>query len=130
MKKCKIAAQTPCEKEICCFECEEKDSCNDRCGYSTSEGCDNLIDTDAMDETKAIEKFQEEKKDLITQIARFKKQMDEMENQKKELHEQLEKAMELYGVKSIVTGDIRITYTAAHTSKKFSFTAAFAIASA
>ena len=117
MKKCKIANQTPCGKTICCFDCEEKDSCNEKCGYSTFEGCENLIEDE-----EGIKKFQTEQIALINQIADFEEKAKKMEAQKKALRENLKNAMELYGVKSFKNDKITITYVAETISNKFSST--------
>ncbi len=114
MKKCKQKSE--CGKNICCFECEEKNSCGTACVNPTNENCENLID----DTEGALAQFKTEHVELIKKIATFKITMDSMKQQEKELHEQLEKAMELYGVKSFVNENIRITYVEAHTQNKFS----------
>ena len=59
MKKCKQKSE--CGKNICCFECEEKNSCGTACVNPTNENCENLID----DTEGALAQFKTEHVELI-----------------------------------------------------------------
>lgn len=113
MKKCKQVVE--CGKNICCFECEEKDSCDKACANKTFENCENLVEDE-----NGLEKFKTEQMALINQIVEFEETAKQIEKQKKDLRENLKKAMELYGIKSFKNDKITITYVAETVSNKFS----------
>ena len=45
MVKCKqaIAAASECEKDICCFDCDEREGCMYACCMDSSEGCTEVL---------------------------------------------------------------------------------------
>lgn len=111
MFKCKEAVDAACGKNCCCFECEERNTCNDVCEsielkkYKEPSECSEAFEegTDlVVFETKAAAVIQE-----IASIANQKKVLDE---QDKEMRAELERVMDLYGVKSFENDIIKISY--------------------
>ena len=107
MTKCKQAIEnpTPCGKDICCFECEDKDVCEDVCSSVSSEECpDAVLEENQMTIFKsAVSGITQ----VISNIAKEKKRLDEED---KKMREELEHAMESYGVKSFENEFIKMTY--------------------
>lgn len=109
MKLCKQAAQTDCGKNICCFECEQKETCDLACQFKSNEGCEN-----AYDEETALQEFNKDNNAvaIMKQIAAISKQKKELEDQEKKVRESLEAAMEQYGIKSFDNDILKVTYVA------------------
>lgn len=113
MMLCKEAIENPttCGKTCCCFECEEKDTCKDVCtsvsALESAEGCPDL-----MAEENQLATFQSKMLTVFQTIANISKQKDELEEQDKQMREQLKDAMEKYGVKSFENELVKVTYVA------------------
>ena len=108
--KCKVEnAECPHDLDICCGICGFKDNCGNVCPVCNvnPEKCE-----EAEVITDELTQFQSSVPDTIgkiTQLIKMKKQMDEQE---KQLKEQLVKAMEHFGVKSFENDQIKMTYVA------------------
>lgn len=108
---CRDSAVETCPKNlnICCYTCEDRKTCNASCvaGVDDCETCSKAeVITDELIQFKsAVPKTIQQ----ITQIVKMKKQLDEQE---KQLKEQLVKAMEAYDVKSFENDVIKMTYVA------------------
>jgi hypothetical protein len=111
MKKCKIAIENPtdCGKNICCFECEDKENCPDSCSL-----LDNLKSSDECEEAFSSENelivFEEKAITIMQSIANIATQKVALEEQDKLMRRELETAMEQYGVKSFENDILKITY--------------------
>ncbi len=108
MIKCKQALNggAACGKEICCLECEKKEGCEDVCTYLKAD-CE-----DAIQEENALSALKNDKADVIKAVASLAIQKKVIEEQEKAMRVQLVAAMEKYGVKSLDTPDVKITYIA------------------
>lgn len=115
MMKCKQitsgeAATPTCGKNICCLECDRKDSCGEVCTSvkdGTAEGCE-----DAFSEESALVTMKKDSAKVIKAIADITIQKKKLEEQEKEMRAQLVKAMEQYGVKKFDTEEVTFTYVA------------------
>lgn len=109
MKLCKQAAQTDCGKNICCFECDKKETCDLACQFKSNEGCEN-----AYDEETALQEFNKDNNAvaIMKQIAAISKQKKELEEQEKQVRTSLEAAMEQYGIKSFDNDILKVVYVA------------------
>lgn len=113
MIKCKQAMENPttCGKSICCFECENKETCIDACSsvdvLKSSSECE-----DAIAEENQVVVFESKAASVIQAIKDIAVKKDELEKQDKEMRKQLETAMEQYGVKSFENEFIKVTYVA------------------
>lgn len=111
MKKCKQAIEnpTPCKKDICCFECEEKTNCGDVCSsvgsLKSSDGC-----PDAFTEENQVVVFESKAASVIQAIKDIATQKAALEEQDKKMRKELESAMEQYNVKSFENEFIKVTY--------------------
>lgn len=105
MIKCKQAMESSaCGKVCCCLECEERESCKDVC-TELSPDCE-----DAFSEETALATMQTEAAGIIKSIAALTLQKKQIEEQEKKMKEQLQKAMEKYGVKSFENETVKFTY--------------------
>ncbi len=107
MIKCKQAMESSaCGKVCCCLECEEKENCKDVCN-ALSPDCE-----EAFTEETALATMQTEAAAIIQGIADLTIQKKKLESQEKKMKEQLQKAMETYGVKSFENNCVKFTYVA------------------
>lgn len=112
MTKCKVAADATCGKTCCCLECEEKDICQDICAFvkdkkiTSAEDCEN-----AVADGDALVAFESNTLAVIQAIKDISLKKKELEDQDKKMRDELEAAMEMYGVKSFENDIIKITYT-------------------
>lgn len=106
--KCKVAADCPMNLDICCGTCSFKRNCGNACPVDTDpEKCPEAeVITEAL---TAFKSAVPETIKKITTLIKLKKQMDEQE---KQLKEQLVKAMEAYGIKAFENEIIKMTYVA------------------
>lgn len=108
---CKVAEDScPLGLHICCGTCDQADTCSGCCtsiGYQNPHTCvDAEVITDEVTQFKSAVPDTIQK---ITILVNMKKQLDEQE---KQLKQELVKAMETYGVKSFETDTIKMTYVA------------------
>lgn len=104
------AATPTCGKNICCFYCDRKGSCEEACGDAK----DGLAQDcpDAFDEETALLTMKKDAAAVIKEIAALTIQKKKIEDQEKEMRAQLVKAMEQYGVKKFESDSVTFTYTA------------------
>ena len=111
--KCKIASESECGKDCCCYDCLDAKDCKVKC--PTFEEFDKRV----LDECEELEKVEEEIVTLdqkvpdvikaITDIVTQKKALDEQE---KMMREKLQAAMEQHNIKSFSNELIKVTYVA------------------
>ena len=111
MTKCKQAIEnpTPCKKDICCFECEEKTNCGDVCSsvgsLKSSDGC-----PDAFVEQDQMIVFGSSVLAITQTIANIAAEKKRLEDEDKKMREELEQAMSDYGVTSFENEFVKITH--------------------
>lgn len=113
MFKCKDVLEelSSCGKTCCCFECENKEMCNDVCNL-ISEGSisDPKSCESAIESSTAIKEFESKAVTVIKAIVDINIKKKELETQDKLMREQLEKAMYEYGIKKFDNELISISY--------------------
>lgn len=109
MIKCTMAESCPKGKACCCCQCEEKESCNDIC-----DNLENIANCGyaEMDQSDALVTMKQEAAAVIKSIANLTLQKKAIEDQEKIMRQQLQAAMEKYGVKSFENEDVKFTYVA------------------
>ena len=111
MMKCKQAIEnpTPCKKDICCFECEEKTNCGDVCSsvgsLKSSAGCPDVF----VEENQMVV-FESAVLQITKTIANIATEKKRLEDEDKKMREELEKAMSDYGVTSFENEFVKITH--------------------
>lgn len=107
MTKCKIAIENPtdCGKDICCFECEDKETCKDSCTLKSSEGCE-----DAFSEENQMVVFESSVVGITQTIANIASEKKRLEDEDKKMREELEQAMSAYGITSFENEFVKITH--------------------
>lgn len=115
MIKCKdaIDISVGCGKDICCCECDEKNTCQDVCDYvanGTDDGCKCKIQEDDLPA-----EFETAGGDLIQKITNICVQKAKLDEQEKEMRKALQEAMEHYGVKKFENDKVSFTYKAPST---------------
>lgn len=107
MVKCKQAIENPttCGKDICCFECEKRESCIDACSMTSSEGC-----VDAFIEENQMVVFQSAVLEITQTIANIATEKAKLEDEDKKMREELEQAMAAYGVTNFENDFVKITH--------------------
>lgn len=114
MIKCKLAGVDggcPKNKECCCFECTEHEKCSSACGETDPAKCEDAVFEGSTD----LEVFQSKAAAVIQAIKDIATAKKDMEEKEKQMKEQLQKAMEQYGVKSFDAGTVKMTYIEAST---------------
>lgn len=102
-----------CGKVCCCLECEDKDTCDIVCeSVSGGEVTEAAACEDAFTEDNALQIMQTKAAAVIEQITALVKQKKRIEEQEKAMKEQLQKAMEEYGVKRFDNDSVSFTYVA------------------
>lgn len=110
MIKCKSGG-CPHGKEICCFDCDNRESCEAACNMEAADKCEDAIFEGSTD----LEVFQSKAAAVIQAIKDIATAKKDMEEKEKQMKEQLQKAMEQYGVKSFDAGTVKMTYIEAST---------------
>ena len=93
----------------CCCECPHAADCESKCS-STPDMCE-----DAVFEGTDLEVFNNKAAAVIKRISNITSQKKQLEEAEKEMKEQLQKAMEQYGIKSFDNDVIKVTYVDAST---------------
>ena len=112
MMKCKQAIQnaTICGKDICCFECEDREHCSNACSMKSPEGC-----PDAVIEGNELVAFKSEVLTITKAIANIQKEKEKLDEENQKMRSELEKAMNAYGVTTFENEFVKITHVDATT---------------
>ncbi len=111
MIKCKLAqvdGNCPKKKEICCHKCEDFGTCSSACGEEDPAKCEDAI----FEGSTELEVFQSKAAATIKAITDIVNAKKNLEEQEKNMKEQLQKAMEAHGIKSFDNESIKVTYMA------------------
>ena len=109
----KCSGECPFDKgNICCFYCDGKFECNEACA-TNPECCPDAVVVDDLTPVAMFELVQAAAIKTIAEICTAKKKLEEQE---KQLKEQLLNAMEANNVKSFSNDVLKITYVAATTA--------------
>lgn len=112
--KCKIASESDCGKDCCCYDCKDAKTCEDTCptyekfGKKVLKECEELIQVEETEIMMLDEKMPESIK-ILTDIMQQKKRIEETE---KTIREKLLIVMEEHGIKSFENEVIKLTYIA------------------
>jgi len=109
MIKC-LDGSCPKGKDMCCFSCDEMETCEDACDLN-HEDCEN-----ASEEETALAEFQQGQVTVLKEIASIVTQKKQLEDQEKKLKDKLQEAMEKHGIKKFESDVLNITYVAPSTS--------------
>nr|WP_308742075.1 hypothetical protein [uncultured Anaerocolumna sp.] len=125
MIKCKQAEESSdCGKTICCFNCEEKNTCKSVCGVLDDlkkDGVESPLDKDGCDdafevnEENAVQVFENKAALIIQAITDIVTQKKVLEEKEAIMREKIEKAMGDYGVNKFENDQLSITYVKATT---------------
>ena len=117
MKKCRQALNdTSCEKDYCCYYCEDYESCEYHCyKYDDKDDLEENGCEEQFDEETAMVEFNNNALTIMKQVAELNNQKKELEEQEKKVREALEVAMKQYGIKSFENDILKVTYVAATT---------------
>lgn len=108
MLLCKIACQSDCKKKICCYECNEYETCDEACPYEGGNGrCEQ-----AYEEENAIQVFNDEAMNIMKSIALLDKQKKAIDEQEKQMRNALKNAMDEFGIKSFENDLLKVTHIA------------------
>ena len=113
MLVCKVASESSCGKDCCCYDCTDVKTCKIKCPIYEELGKNVLI------ECGELERIETEVVPLDKKVPQAIKAMTELLTQQKELEQKvydmrevIKAAMEQCGVKSFENENIRITYVA------------------
>ena len=111
MRKCQeaIESATSCGKVICCFDCDQRESCEDSCSFSP-EDCGAIIE-----ENNELAVFTSSVLAITQTIANISKQKEKLDAEDKKMREELQRAMEAYGVDNFENEYVKITHIGAST---------------
>lgn len=109
MIKCTVGECDHKKGGICCHECSEV-NCNDRCDLDRN-ACGNSVTEESTD----LVPFQSKAMAIMQKIADLDVQKKRLEAQDKEVRQQLQKAMDEYGIKSFENDILKVTFIAPST---------------
>ena len=112
MVKCKQAIEnsTSCGKVCCCYECEDRERCPDVCGnVGVMEDYASACE-DAISEEQEMVVFKSSVLAITQTIANIATEKKRLEDDDKRMREELEKAMNDYGVTSFENEFVKITH--------------------
>mgnify|MGYP001634439403 FL=1 len=118
MIKCKQSENAECGKNICCFHCEMKETCESACSLidelKDSSECEDAVE---VTEETSLTAFNSDEKAvaIMKKIADLDRQKKALEAQDKEVRKQLTDVMNIYGVKNVENDILKITYVAEST---------------
>lgn len=104
MIKCLCDGCTRGKGDLCCCECDDAD-CKDRCRHDPAE-CGDSQNT----ETNGLTLFQSNAMAIMQKIADLDLQMKQLEAQDKAVRQELQEAMDKYGIKKFENDILKITY--------------------
>ena len=116
MVKCKqaIKGAVSCGKDICCFECENKEHCPDVCSdvgiLKNSEECE-----EAIIEGNELVAFKSAVLAITQTIANIQKEKEKLDEENQRMRQELEQAMDAYGITSFENDYVKITHVDATT---------------
>jgi predicted phage-related endonuclease len=115
---CKQSENAECGKNLCCFHCENKETCKTACSeldkLNDSSECEDAVE---VTEETSVTAFNADEKAvaIMKQIAELDRQKKALEAQDKEIRKQLTDVMGVYGVKNVDNDILKITYVAEST---------------
>lgn len=109
--KCRIASESTCGKDCCCYDCTDAVNCEDKCPTFEEIGKRVLEECEELEKTEVIA-LDQQVPDVIKAISDITVQKKALEEQEKVMREKLQAAMEQFGVKSFDNEFIRVTYIA------------------
>lgn len=112
MRKCAdMLAQKNAECVFCCYDCDKHNSCAmpDKCEFPEPQCKAAVSEESEMTELQVIQKRLPDVIQIITDIAKQKKALDEKE---KVMKESLREVMELTGIKKFESPDLKFVYVA------------------
>lgn len=115
MLKCKIASESSCGKECCCYDCKDAKKCEDKCptyeelGKDVVTECEECEEVQEQTEVVTLDQKVPESIKILTDIMKQKKHIEEVE---KQVRETLLNTMEQHGIKSFENDVIKLTYIA------------------
>lgn len=103
MIKCKLDG---CDKQIvCCKECSDFSGCKDRCELDP-----NICGDSEFVETTDLVLFQNKAMVVMRKIAELDIQKKQLEAQDKAVRQELQEAMDKYGIKKFENDILKVTY--------------------
>ena len=111
MLKCKIASESSCGKDCCCYDCTDAKTCKTKCqtfdelGKKVVDECEEAYFTDVVTLDQKVPQAIKAMTDLMAEQKKLDQQISDM-------REVIKAAMEQFGVKSFENDDIKITYIA------------------
>lgn len=107
MIKCKNAPDECKMDGMCCKFCDIKDSCEDVCDYMDNDLC---LDAYEEAETTDMTLFQNKAMVVMRKIAELDIQKKQLEAQDKAVRQELQEAMDKYGIKKFENDILKVTY--------------------
>lgn len=91
----------------CCYDCSEINTCKDKCEEADPQTCDCA---EIYEETTDIALFQSNAMVIMQKIAELDLQKKQLEAQDKVVRQELQEAMDKYGIKKFENDILKITY--------------------
>lgn len=113
MLKCKIASESSCGKDCCCYDCAESNKCESICPTYQEHGKKVLDECEELEEVDTeLVTLDSQIPEVITAITDLVTQKKQIEEQEKQMRVKLQEAMEKFGVKSFENEVVKFTYVA------------------
>lgn len=113
MLVCKIASESSCGKDCCCYDCTDAKTCENKCptyeelGKKVVNECGELYHME-----NEVVSLDQKVPQAIKTMTNLLIQQRELEQKVSDMREVIKRAMEHYGVKSFENDYIKITYIA------------------
>lgn len=116
MVKCKVAIEGAgtCGKDICCFECEDRGKCTEVCS-SVDELNSSAECEEAIIEGNELVAFKSAVLGITQTIKNIQKEKERLDEENQRMRQELEKAMNAYGVTTFENEHVKITHVDATT---------------
>ena len=105
MLKCKDTTCPKYEQNLCCFECTDYEQCDDRCDLVPAH-CGSAEEVETTD----LAVFQSNAMVIMRKIADLDIQKKQLEAQDKMVRQELQEAMDKYGIKKFENDILKVTY--------------------
>lgn len=122
MLKCKIASESSCGKDCCCYDCADAKKCDTKCPTFEELGKEVVAKCEESELIDEVVTLDQKVPQAIKTMTYLLTQQKELEKQVDDMRQVLKVAMEQYGVKSFENENIKMTYIAATERKSIDST--------
>ena len=110
--KCKIASESSCGKDCCCYDCKDARDCEDVCPTYIELDKKVLKECEELEQVEELVTLDQKVPEVIKAITSLLTQKKQIEEQEAIMRTKLQEAMEQFNVKAFENDDVKFTYIA------------------